>query len=60
MRETAVVELVDNIVRSCGQHFAADTGSDPNAIRLSLGAAATRDDLEAGLTLINQLLQRNN
>lgn len=43
-----------------GQLFAAGPDTAPNAIRLSLGAAATRDDLDAGLTLITQLLQRSN
>lgn len=43
-----------------GHLFAAAPEHVPNAIRLSLGAAATAADLEAGLTLINRLLQRSN
>ena len=43
-----------------GHLFAASPATAPNAIRLSLGAAATPDELEAGLTLINRILQRSN
>jgi len=39
--------------------FAAAPEHVPNAIRLSLGAAATSADLAAGLTVIKQLLRRN-
>jgi DNA-binding transcriptional MocR family regulator len=43
-----------------GHLFAASPAAAPNAIRLSLGAAATPADLEAGLTLVNRMLQRSN
>jgi DNA-binding transcriptional MocR family regulator len=42
-----------------GHLFAALPQHAPNAIRLSLGAAATSTELMEGLTLIKQLLQRN-
>jgi DNA-binding transcriptional MocR family regulator len=42
-----------------GHLFAASPEHAPNAIRLSLGAAATTANLAAGLTLLKQLLQRN-
>jgi DNA-binding transcriptional MocR family regulator len=58
------VDAIDLVRRAEERHvlvgpahlFAADREEIPNAIRISLGAAATRDDLSRGLATLNSLI----
>jgi DNA-binding transcriptional MocR family regulator len=61
-RALAIVEqaLAQNVLIGPAHLFAARPGSAPNALRISLGAARSREEVERGLAVLVRLLDEPN